>query len=394
MPGKQNLEERIDRGLAEMALKPDGKESSKGSGPNIIEMVLPVMRRRSERALKRAAQGKLPVKSTDLRVMELVEKGLAGEGLDEPEVAELLRQSPYSNEGKLIRWAAWMLARKASGGVAEVHAQIGMDASACPLNCEFCSFAACNGLRPAKLEMPKDEVIQYARTYDEAGVNLMCLMVTANYDFDQFCEMGASVREVINPETPLMANIDDFTYEQALKLKSSGFDAIYHVVHMGEGEITRIPPEKRIQTMLNAKKAGLALSSCVEPIGPEHTPEEIAKRIEQLMALEPHSSGAGLRMPVPGTRFADDRPTSRGDWAFVTAVFRLAVGLEPRLCGNTYLTADSGSNYAWAEVGTNPRDTAERTGQTAGIGHGVAECKAGFEAFGWEVLEGPSQGWR
>ena len=234
------------------------------------------------------------------RIVELVDKGLAGQGLEESEIVELLQVNPYTAEGSHIRWGGWMLSRAASDGVAEIHAQIGMDASACPLNCEFCSFAACNGLRPPKLEMPKDEVVEYAKAYDEAGVNLMCLMVTANYDFDKFCEMGAAVREVINPEMPLMANIDDFSLEQAKKLKSAGFDAVYHVVHMGEGEITNIAPETRIQTMLNAKEAGLALSSCVEPIGTEHTPEEIARRIKQLMKLEPLSSGAGLRVAVPG----------------------------------------------------------------------------------------------
>ena len=328
------------------------------------------------------------------RIVELVDKGLAGEGLEEGEIAELWQVNPYTAEGSYVRWGGWMLSRKASDGVAEIHAQIGMDASACPLNCEFCSFAACNGLRPAKLEMPKDEVIEYARAYDAAGVNLMCLMVTANYDFDKFCEMGASVREAINPEMPLMANIDDFTYEQALKLKESGFDAVYHVIHMGEGKITNITPEKRIQTMLNAKKAGLTLSSCVEPIGPEHTPEEVAHRIKQLMELGPLSSGIGLRVPVPGTRFEADQRKGRVDWCFYSGVFRLGVGLAPRLCGNTYLAADSGSNYGWAEVGTNPRDDAERTGQTAGIGHGVMESKFGFMSCGWKVLEGPSQGWR
>lgn len=328
------------------------------------------------------------------RIVELVDKGLAGEGLEESEIIELLKVNPYTAEGSHIRWGGWMLSRKASDGVAEIHAQIGMDASACAKNCEFCSFAACNGLRPPKLEMPKDEVVEYAKAYDEAGVNLMCLMVTASYDFDQFCEMGVAVREVINPEMPLMANIDDFSLEQAKKLKSSGFDAVYHVVHMGEGEITNIAPETRIQTMKNAKAAGLALSSCVEPIGAEHTPEEIAKRIKQLMKLEPLSSGVGLRVAVPGTRFVNDPPKGKIDWCFISGVFRLAVGAKPSLCGNTYLAADSSSNYGWAEVGTNPRDDAERTGQTVGIGHGVQESKYGFLSVGWKILEGPSQGWR
>lgn len=330
----------------------------------------------------------------DKKAIELVEKGMQGKGLEEEEIAELLKFSPYSAEGAHIRWGGWMLARQASQGVAEVHAQIGMDASSCYKNCEFCSFAACNGLRPEKLEMPKDEVLDYAKAYDEAGINLLCLMTTASYDFEKFLDMGSSVKEVINPETPLLANIDDFSYEQAVQLKDAGFDGIYHVVHMGEGEITNIDPKVRIQTMKNAREAGLTLSTCCEPIGAEHTPEIVAKRIKQLIALEPTSAGIGLRVPVPGTRFMNDPRKGKIDWCFYSGVMRLAIGTKIALCGNTYLASDSGSNFGWAEVGTNPRDDAERTGQRVGIGHGVAESKYGFASVGWKILEGPSQGWR
>ncbi|MGI6216637.1 MAG: radical SAM protein [Coriobacteriales bacterium] len=331
----------------------------------------------------------------DNGIIELVDKGMAGEGLTEEETARLLEVNAYSAESAYIRWGAWMLARKASNGVAEVHAQIGMDASSCPKNCEFCSFAACNGLRPPKLEMPKDEVVEYAKAFAEEGVNLVCLMVTANYDFNKYLEMGSAVREVINPETPLMANIDDFSYEQAVKLKEAGFDAIYHVVHMGEGKITNIDPKTRLETIANAKKAGLTLSSCVEPIGPEHGPAEVAKRIKQIQKLEPLSSGIGLRVPVSGSKFANDPRRGKIDWSFYMAVFRLSVGLTPKLCGNTYMAADGGANYGWAEVGTNPRDDTLRTDKIKeGIGQGVYEAKYGFMVCGWEILEGPSEGWR
>ena len=175
---------------------------------------------------------------------------------------------------------------------------------------------------------------------------------------------------------------------------NSGRVAIYHAVRMGEGIITQIPPETRIQTIHNAKKAGLTLSSGVEPIGAEHTPEEIAHSIKQQVSFEPIATGPALRIGVPGTRFAKDRPTSRVDWCFITAVYRLAVGAAFRLCGNTYLTADSGSNYSCCEMGTNPRDAAERTGKTPGIGHGVEESRRALEAFGWTMRKGPSEGWR
>ena len=58
----------------------------------------------------------MPIKP---RIVELVDKGMAGEGLEESEIAELLAENPYSAEGAHIRWGGWMLSRKASNGVAE-----------------------------------------------------------------------------------------------------------------------------------------------------------------------------------------------------------------------------------------------------------------------------------
>jgi hypothetical protein len=56
------------------------------------------------------------------RIVDIVDKGMAGLGLDEPEIVELLKVNPYSAEGSYIRWGGWMLSRKASDGYAEIHA--------------------------------------------------------------------------------------------------------------------------------------------------------------------------------------------------------------------------------------------------------------------------------
>ena len=207
MPGKQNMKERIDRKIAERALS----SNNKSSAMTAINAASPFLRLISRNTIQNAERGKLPFKGSDLRIKAITEKALDGGGLEEFEIVQLLQIDPYSDEASYIRRAAWLLARRASDGIAEIHAQIGIDGSSCPRNCEFCSFAACNGLRSSKLEMSKDEIIGYARAYDQAGVNLLYLMATANYDFDQFCEIGASVREVIRPDLPLVANIDDFT---------------------------------------------------------------------------------------------------------------------------------------------------------------------------------------
>ena len=76
-------------------------------------------------------------------------------------------------------------------------------------------------------------------------------------------------------------------------------------------------------------------------------------------------------------------------------MYRLATGFaQPLNCAvSTPITATSGGNLGWAEVGLNPRDTSERT-ENGGRGHGISYYRWVYENAGWEVLDGYSQGWR
>jgi len=51
-----------------------------------------------------------------------------------------------------------------------------------------------------------------------------------------------------------------------------------------------------------------------------------------------------------------------------------------------------GANLFWAEIGANPRDTAERTETSRG--NDVPKCRSLFQDSGWDVLAGPSQFFR
>ena len=161
MPTKQNIKERIDRKIAEKAL---GSES-KSPAMTAIKAISPFLRLNSRIIIQKAERRKLTFRGSDLRIKAITDKALDGGGLEEPEIVALLQMNPYSEEASYIRRAAWFLARRASGGIAEIHAQIGIDGSSCPRNCEFCSFAACNGLRSSRLEMPKDEIIGYRTSH-------------------------------------------------------------------------------------------------------------------------------------------------------------------------------------------------------------------------------------
>ena len=72
-------------------------------------------------------------------------------------------------------------------------------------------------------------------------------------------------------------------------------DQRLHAVRMGEGKNTRIDPEVRFKTIKAARETGLWVGTCVEPIGPEHSVEEIAEKILIGRKMNPCYSGAARR---------------------------------------------------------------------------------------------------
>jgi biotin synthase len=216
-------------------------------------------------------------------------------------------------------------------------------------------------------------------------------MSTGDYPFRKFVQVSNEVRRKVKPETVMIANIGDFGYDEAKKLKQAGYAGIYHAVRMGEGEYTRITPETRLATVRAAKEAGLEVGTCVEPIGPEHTSDEIVEKILVGRDMAPCYSGAMRRIRIPGSELEPFGVISEYRMAFLVAVVRLAMDRE--VIGNcthepNVLGATAGANLFWAEVGSNPRDTEEETSEGRGLD--VRSCVQMFAEADYSLLEGPS----
>ena len=335
-----------------------------------------------------------PFSKEEIELIDLVEKGMEGNGLTDAEMTRLYATDPRSRVAAYIRWGANEMAHASGDGLAEIHGQIGLNASPCPKNCKFCSFAVCNHLRKEATELPVEEVVECAKVYMDEGINCMVLMATASFKFEKILERIAAVREVVGKDFPLLANCEDLTYERALQLKAAGANGCYHALRMREGVDTGIPEADRLATFENIRKAGLSLQTCVEPVGPEHTPEELTYYSRICINSGANSAGVGRRVTLSGTLVGDRGMISDLQNARNVAVYRLAAGFNPKLqCAMaTSLSAAAGANLSWAEVGTNPRDAKLRT-QDGGRGTNVALNRKFFQAGGWDILEGPSQGW-
>jgi biotin synthase len=325
------------------------------------------------------------------KVNEIVNKVFNGHFITREEIAYLLKVDPHSIDGGFIMAAANSITRAASKSKAEVHAQIGLNLSPCPNNCSFCAFAAKNGVFKDRNELSIEEIVQLALRAEGDGANAIFLMTTADYPCGKFIEISKEVRRQVKRKTVMIVNIGDFEYGEAKQLKEAGYTGIYHAVRMGEGKDTKIAPETRLRTVKAAREAGLLIGTCVEPIGPEHSIDEIADKILIGREMNPCYSGAMRRISIPGSELDRFGMISEYRLAFLVAVARLAMGRE--LIGNcthepNILGAVAGANLFWAEVGTNPRDTEVETSE--GRGMDVKSCMEMLKEADFDILQGPS----
>ena len=312
--------------------------------------------------------------------------------LSADEISSLYRVRLFSEESAMIISASRKKSESACKGLAEIHAQVGLNIAPCPKNCAFCAFAARNKVFRERIEIPADEAIIKAQQFEADGANAIFVMSTADYPFGKFIEISQTIRRSLRTETILIANVGDFTKEQAQQLKDTGFAGIYHAVRLGEGRDTTIPVETRLRTFRHAKEAGLLLGTCVEPVGNEHTVEELVEKTIITRDAEPVYSGSARRIPIPNTDMAEHGIVSEARMAHILAVVRLALGYDvPGNCTHepNVIGVAAGANLLWAEAGSNPRDTEEETEGKRGMT--VKDCIRVFEEAEWKVLEGPSR---
>jgi biotin synthase len=329
------------------------------------------------------------------KVNEIVSKVFDSHFITKEEIVYFLKIDPHSMDGGFVIAAANAITRTASQGKAEIHAQIGMNFSPCPNNCSFCAFAAKNGVFKDAKKLSIEEIIQMALRAEADEANALFFMTTHDYPFGEYIEISKEVRRRLKPETVMIANIGDFGNGEGRRLREAGYTGIYHAVRMGEGKETRIAPETRLETIKAAHDAGLLIGTCVEPIGPEHSVDEIAEKILMGREMKPCYSGAMRRIPIPGSDLARYGMISESRLAFLVAVVRLAMGRN--LIGNcthepNLLGATAGANLFWAEVGTNPRDTESETSKGRGLD--VKSCVEMFKEADFDILHGPSMIYR
>jgi biotin synthase len=327
-----------------------------------------------------------------MHIDALLKKSQDGMAFTKEELVWMLGCPPDSPETYRIMAEANRISKELTGNKAEIHAQFALNLAPCACNCMFCSFAKANGVFTQETRISVETAIAYARQFEADGANAIYVMTTAQYPFSMFIEISREVRGHLNPATLMIANVGDQSLENARRIKDAGYAGVYHALRLREGKDTGLKPAARIESLRNFQEAGLVVGTCVEPVGPEHSDEELAEMILFTASLNPAYSGAARRISIPGTKMAEKGMISELRMAQIVAVTRL--GMPRTVQGNCThepcaLDGLAGANLFWAEVGANPRDTEAKTEE--GRGETVQSCNTIYKECGWETLEGPSR---
>lgn len=294
---------------------------------------------------------------------------IGGKLLDRQEAVELLKIKNCSEDYYKLISLANNMTRSEFNNRGFIFAQIGLNAQPCSVNCKFCSMGKDHYAMDSTGKKDMATVLFEAKALIDGGIDDLFLMTTADYPVNEFLDVAREVKKILPGGIRLVANIGDFDLKTAAKLKEAGFTGVYHIHRLREGIDTNAKPEARIKTLDAVKEAGLELYYCVEPIGPEHSYEEMADEMLRAREYNVGVMAVMRRIPVMGTPLYKHGQISSVELSKIAAVARLVT--RPKRAMNAHETIQTGLicgvNQLYAEVGANPRDSISETEKSRGL---------------------------
>lgn len=315
---------------------------------------------------------------------KLLEKARSGAELTRDEALELLNIEVLSRDYYELMGIANAESRAQYNGRGFIFAQIGIEASPCPGNCKFCSMAESVFPKENSFMLPVETAEETARLLVKQGADELFLMTTVNYTNSNFLDYAAKVRRHLPEGMRFVANVGDFDLDFARDLRKVGFTGVYHISRLREGVDTDLAPAQRERSLDAAREAGLERYYCVEPIGPEHTHEEIVDEMERTRKYDADVAAVMKRVCVPGTELYARGEISSAELAKICAVARLFI--KPRRAMGVHepdlLCLMAGANQIYAEVSVNPRDLSLSTETSRGAS--MDKARAMLDAANWK----------
>lgn len=295
--------------------------------------------------------------------MEIPVTNVKTKQFTDEEILSLLQTENGSQEFFDLLAQSNRLSKEKFGQKAYVFAQIGINAEPCPINCRFCSMGIDHYSLDETWRKSLEDLECELDRLQEQGIDDFFLMTTADYPIDEFLAIASALKPKLRKGQRFVANIGDFGFPVAQRLKEAGITGVYHINRLREGTDTLAKPETRQKTIEAAQKAGLELYYCIEPIGPEHSYEELLAEIKRARDLEIPVMAVMRRIPVPGVPLYDKGKVDALELTKIAAVTNLVV--NPSRAMNVHEPVQmgllAGVNQLYAESGANPRDVKSKT---------------------------------
>lgn len=314
----------------------------------------------------------------DKKVRDVLDNAYADQLTGREDCSYLLSFDENSPEAYVMRSVASHIIRSRNDNSAIILGQIGLEVAPCPGNCGFCSFGNDHTSFQKNRIREEDFVAKLTDFCKDDDLYGLYLMAMHEYDLDFFLDKVRKAKKLISGSTQLLSNVGDTNIDAFKEMKKAGITGVYHVCRIGEGSVTALDPKRRLKTMQNALDAGLQIFSCLEPIGPEHTIEQLVDNMFIGIDLGCTQHAAMRRVPVPGTPLAKYGQISNLRLGQIVAVVALATFSMPTM---TYMGVHepteigyvSGANVVTAETGINPRDHIADTSNNRGMD--MAACR-------------------
>ncbi len=322
-------------------------------------------------------------------IQRIFDKALSLIPLNSEELLALLALNPHGYEASLLRSIAHSISRDRFGEQAMLLCQTGVESFPCTGECAFCNFSKhVYAEQPYRMSLEKLNAINQG-ILKEQGVYSHFLLFMHTFSFEYVLQTVEASKKILGNSTDIVVNLGDFDAVQAQELKAAGVSGAYHVVRLGEGIDTSLNVTDRIRSIEAIKKAGIDWYTCLEPIGPEHSNDELLERILLMAQYDCFQAAVMRRVPILGTPLAHNGQIDLLRSAQIVAVVTLAMIQNKSLAAIAIHEPDllglsSGANSLYAEFGVNPRDMAADT--TASRGHSIQDCKNMFTDVGLNTL--------
>jgi biotin synthase len=258
------------------------------------------------------------------------------------------------------------------------------------MGCRFCSFASQWTQFREPHELSVEESLKWADYFIDQRADYLILRTSERYCLEKFLDLGRRIANHKPDTVRLIANTRLANDSQLAELKKAGFHGIYKTIRLREGVDTAFDPADRLEQIRHAHEQGLRVFGLIEPVGPEHSDEEI---VDAMLALrdEVHTGlvGAMARVPVVGSPLYGFGAVDAQRLAGITAVFILAMG---DCFGDVEVVCShpphaeilrAGASAVVVEVGAIPRDTT--FAQTEWRGLTMSEAKNLLRETGYDV---------